>query len=603
MKLNRSTKQKMKPVTKIVLVSSAVAVASLGLFLVLEKTSSTHVALNSGRCLSFNGTSSGVSFSDDDLELDKGDKMTVTAWVKWSNKTTAGAYAAIVALNSNKTNGDVGQFWLEHNSGNSLFEFAVQNKAGIRSYVQGTTNPSVGTWYHVAGVYNGSTLKLYVNGVLEGTTVFTGDINKIVGYFDLFLGQWAYSGNSYRRFNGHIDEVSIWTIALSQTQVRNMMCKKLKGTETGLASYWRMDETTGSTVTDLADAGRDGTSSNTTITLSGAPVGTSSKYTYGGTSLSLKDTILGDSIYVDNFSTTPAGIFIYRIDTAPSTAPSVAGYVSASKVNYWGVFVINSTGETYRTVYHYGGHPGITDESYLGLLNRTDNTTASWSDLTATLNTTSNTLRKTGQTGRNEYVLATKNGVNPLPIDLLSFEVIMKDGSSRIEWATATEMNNDFFTVERSTDRVSFVAIATVKGAGNSSSKKSYFTTDPDPVSGTSYYRLKQTDYDGKSETFKPVAFNFKNNIADKSFEIVRAYPNPFSSNFTVDLECQTAGILTFQLSSSDGKIIKQEVLDCNEGSNTYSYTDQTGLNSGIYILNISDAGGYKTFVRLSKNK
>jgi len=604
MKLNPrpKPKQKLKLSAKLLIVAAIVAAGTL---LTVYSGSTTSVQLasfNSGRCLTFNGTSSEVDFSTSDLELGSGNKMTVTAWIKWSNKTTCGSWANIVALNDkNGSSGDVGQFWLQHSTSNSNFEFAVQNTAGTRTYIGGTTDPSVGTWYHVAGVYDGSYIYLYVNGVLEGKTAQTGNINNFQGNFKLEFGKWANSGDSYRRFNGDIDEVTIWNTALTQTQIRTNMCLKLKGNESGLVGYWRMNESSGTTVTDFTSNARNGTSLNTTISMSGAPIGDASTYTYGTGKLSISNSTYGDSLTVSSFSATPVGIQLYRIDTVPDYT-GVASAASALAVNYYyGVYIVNPNGETYQTTFYYNGDPAVTNPSKLALVTRLTNAVTSWTDLSATLNTTTKTLIKAGQSGRNEYAVFEK--VSGLPIKLISFDAVPNGSEIELHWATATEVNNDFFTIERTNDGVNFEELEKVKGSGNTSTEMKYSTVDKKPLTGLFYYRLRQTDFDGKTEVFNLVPVHMDKSSKEESFEVLKTYPNPFNEKVNVELNCGKAVVLTIDLLSLDGRTIHHEMFDCAEGNNTYAYLQQSHINPGNYILNISDNEGFRKTIKLMKTE
>lgn len=88
-----------------------------------------------------------------------------------------------------------------------------------------------------------------------------------------------------------------------------------------------------------------------------------------------------------------------------------------------------------------------------------------------------------------------------LPIELISFEAKMNNNKQvDIFWATASELNNDFFTIERSADGVNWEIVTTAAGAGNSIYRIDYAAYDSRPLSGISYYRLKQTDFDGAFE-------------------------------------------------------------------------------------------------------
>ncbi len=99
-----------------------------------------------------------------------------------------------------------------------------------------------------------------------------------------------------------------------------------------------------------------------------------------------------------------------------------------------------------------------------------------------------------------------------LPITLLSFTAEEKNEEIVLQWITATEMNNDYFTLERSHDGNTFEAIAKINGAGNSIDQKEYALNDIMPLNGLSYYRLRQTDFDGLSTVSDIVVVNHKIN-------------------------------------------------------------------------------------------
>ncbi len=117
-----------------------------------------------------------------------------------------------------------------------------------------------------------------------------------------------------------------------------------------------------------------------------------------------------------------------------------------------------------------------------------------------------------------------------LPVTLLSFSAECNDKTIEITWQTASEINCDYFTIERSTDVKNWETIGTVKGAGYSNMKLSYLFTDYTPIKGISYYRLSQTDYDGTSETFNATAVHC-GNISATGISI---YPIPASEKLMV---------------------------------------------------------------------
>jgi hypothetical protein len=94
--------------------------------------------------------------------------------------------------------------------------------------------------------------------------------------------------------------------------------------------------------------------------------------------------------------------------------------------------------------------------------------------------------------------LASTSTLNPLPIQLIDFTAQVFGDKVQLNWATASELNNHYFTVQRSADGVEFEQVGEVAGAGTTTLEKHYQLTDNSPKGGTSYYRLKQTDFDSK---------------------------------------------------------------------------------------------------------
>lgn len=113
-----------------------------------------------------------------------------------------------------------------------------------------------------------------------------------------------------------------------------------------------------------------------------------------------------------------------------------------------------------------------------------------------------------------------------LPIELISFEAIIKNESVNVSWITATENNNDFFTVERSYDGINFEPVSKVKGAGNSNAQLHYSFLDS-YIDRSVYYRLKQTDFDGGYH-YSKVIFLAQDNL---EADLVNVFPNPNHTN------------------------------------------------------------------------
>lgn len=107
-----------------------------------------------------------------------------------------------------------------------------------------------------------------------------------------------------------------------------------------------------------------------------------------------------------------------------------------------------------------------------------------------------------------------------LPVELISFKAIPTERKVQLVWHTASETNNDFFTLERSLDGQNWEHLVKINGAGNTSSLSSYKWPDENPYSGISYYRLSQQDFNGTKEVF-PIE-----SVTIKSSDLVFS-PNP----------------------------------------------------------------------------
>lgn len=180
-------------------------------------------------------------------------------------------------------------------------------------------------------------------------------------------------------------------------------------------------------------------------------------------------------------------------------------------------------------------------------------------------------------------------GLNFLPIELVAFHAInLKDKEVLLEWETASEINNDFFTIEKSVDGIEIVEIAEVKGAGNSTESRYYEFLDQVPYSGVSYYRIKQTDFDGAYaySDWKSVQLQTKN---DAELNLV-LYPNPNKGDYPVRFLLSGLEIdemVQFQILNSQGSVFFNRVLISSQKILEGELFPKGQLNSGIYIVRV----------------
>lgn len=194
----------------------------------------------------------------------------------------------------------------------------------------------------------------------------------------------------------------------------------------------------------------------------------------------------------------------------------------------------------------------------------------------------------TGLTNFSEFGVGSGGG--GLPIQLINFNARVTDNKQvQLLWNTATEINNDYFTVERSADGVTYKAIGKVAGAGNSSVPLSYQLMDAEPLAGTSYYRLRQTDYNGESDFSDPIAVTI-----DKQMEPtveVTAYPNPSTGKFSLILN-HYKGQATISIINETGAEVYSKNIIANTESTTSAIRLNDELPAGIYYISVDTGQG-----------
>ena len=170
----------------------------------------------------------------------------------------------------------------------------------------------------------------------------------------------------------------------------------------------------------------------------------------------------------------------------------------------------------------------------------------------------------------------------PLPIELLDFKAIAnQDNQVDLYWATATEINNDYFTIERSKDGIQFEAIEEVEGAGTIFQSRSYHTIDKNPFLGTSYYRLKQTDFDGTFSYSEIRVVHIELN--EQSHFAV--YPNPMKDVLYIANNGKIKGKTTIEIFDAVGHLKYIEKLEMDDQLNTIVINEVSKLIAGKYYL------------------
>ena len=268
-----------------------------------------------------------------------------------------------------------------------------------------------------------------------------------------------------------------------------------------------------------------------------------------------------------------------------------------SKTEYWDIKRTSGTGTTNITLaWNDAKWSGITKTASLKVAHY-NTTTKKWESVgqkSVSATSTAGTITSTTVSSFSPFTFGTEGTLNPLPVSLASYNVAKEGNTVKMSWTTATEINNDYFTVERSSNGQEFTALERVKGHGNSNALLSYEYTDIHPLPGTSYYRLKQTDFNGKFEIFntKPVNLGIAN--------IESLSPNPFSDHFVVNYTLDEDADISIQLYNMQGVMVADDRQRGTKGANTYRYEGGNALKPGNYILHLT-AGGQQVTAKLVK--
>ncbi len=170
----------------------------------------------------------------------------------------------------------------------------------------------------------------------------------------------------------------------------------------------------------------------------------------------------------------------------------------------------------------------------------------------------------------------------PLPVVLTRFMGKAQESNNLIEWTTATEVNNQYFTVEKSNDAMNWSELGRVNGAGNSNEVHNYSMIDPVPFQ-TTYYRLSQTDYNGAKTTFQTISVERAS--GGISGEMLSFYPNPVTEQ--VFIQTYQEGENKISILDQTGKVVFNTIIN----GIVIEPIQLMNLSSGLYFINIENNG------------
>lgn len=176
-----------------------------------------------------------------------------------------------------------------------------------------------------------------------------------------------------------------------------------------------------------------------------------------------------------------------------------------------------------------------------------------------------------------------------LPVELAAFTATKQNEQVLLNWHTASETNNRSFTIERSYDAQTWEETGSIKGAGTTTKQTHYQFPDNHPLTSgihrptSTFYRLKQTDYDGKETYSKTVSVDW-NNVSPVTFDIA---PNPFTESLRISVNITETSGVTLHLQNLMGEKYVTQYMQLDNGKHEININDLGNLPGGVYILHL----------------
>ena len=390
-----------------------------------------------GHCLGMNGSSQYLSGSN--LPAYNFDTtLTLEAWVLPTTISTN----TVFGLNEIGLFGVPSGYALNLDGTGNTADLSLVTSSGSVS----TSGAPVRTfaWQHIAMVSSSSGISLYLNGQLVASAAPLPAVNPST--LPLNIARSPAQGIS-TYYNGELDELRIWNRPLTQTEIRNWMCRKVTPSHpqyAHLTGYWRIDDATGNIASDLS-------SSANALALngapmwgwSGAPLGDRSVVQYGGAyDLSLSSPF-GDTLRVHNLTGTPDGLHLYVVDRSPNFHPATPGFAAFDTTHYYGVLAVGGISPTMTARYSAGTNAFFAPipACELGLAARSNGTAPSWSATNGSLNLSARTVTLNNFPPEVQLIAGHRNNpwyVIALPNDTVcagdSVQLAASSGAGSYQW-------------------------------------------------------------------------------------------------------------------------------------------------------------------------
>lgn len=507
---------------------------------------------------------------------------------------SGGTQVHIFAVGTNETGGDSwhsmvfgqsstswtgGGYGITALNGNSSFGFWVNNYSAYNVYTSWIDQP----FGIIEGMYNGSVVEFFKNSTTFGTSAYTGSIGNN-GSTHLGGGH-----STYYNHKGFISEVAIYSSALStidRNKINSYFGIKYGITQgrsgisgnyiNSLGNTIFSDDNVSTYWNDIIGIGRDDDSElhqkqtrtpDDTTRLYISTLATDNASNAGNFTLNNQFVVMGhnsEPIKSKGSNEFPSGLGIFsRIERE----------WKITNTNFNGTFSIDMKLNT-----------SPINPSHIRILIDDDgdfltgasmiNPTITLTGSVLTISDISNTYIPTNST---RYItVVSLNEITHLPIELSSFEAINYNDIVNLNWQTTSEINNNYFTVERSKNGTNWEGIERINGAGNSLIALNYQTKDVKPYMGVSYYRLKQTDFDGNH-----IFSNIKSVTIKEKLQLHQNY-----SENKITIVGNKLKNTKINIYNSIGQDVTTLI---NKSFNNNINIDLTNLKTGIYYIKIGD--------------
>lgn len=467
------------------------------------------------------------------------------------------------------------------------------------------------TWYNYVITYDGTTAKIFRNGVLLTSSAVTwntvGNIFKIGG---------TIGGSNY--FNAAIDDVKIYDVALTDAQAKDMYFSDFSTINNNLLAYYNFDNNTnshnnlynlttfaGSAITygtgKFGNAGTfSGSQALATTALSG--VISNSEYTISfwvnrQAAITAYPTFY--ELFASNYVRTRSSDYDAEIGYAVSSSAYVSTTTtiapSIMPLNAWLHFALvfkNTPTNKTQTLYLNGSQIMQTSGSLSNTIypfnnvfcvgggtiaNGTVSSVKFFKGLIDEMYIYNRPLSQHEVDGLRYAAASTIL----LPTSLLNFNATFKNNDAKLNWTTTTEINTQNFEVEYSNNGREFSKVATITAAGNSNTTKQYSYTHAVSNNAVHYYRLKMNDKDGKYAYSNIVKLKSET----KTFT-AEVFPTIVKDNATISIQTTLSQTATISLIDNNGRIVKQMNAPVLQGSNSLQL-ETKNISNGFYTVQI----------------